>query len=183
MISIKKHRHIVLWGLLTASIVSAGITAFLLFQYRRAYTAHWEKAKKDNTKQVLDASNELVKFIDILKPIVHSIAEELSKKELTAQEIEELLQKKKIDEISSVGVAFAPYAFTKQTKLFGRAVIEKDDAIKLIKLEDLYDYTEPSNIWFHKSLKDGTGLLETYKNKELNTTVAEYSVPIYRTDA
>lgn len=91
------------------------------------------------------------------------------------------MRSKKIDEITSVGIAFSPYALDKNTKLFGRAVIEKDGKIELAKLEDLYDYTKDA--WFNDPLKKGAGFLDPYHNEEVGMTVAEYSAPIYRTDA
>src|SRR5579872_3749662 len=181
MISIQKDRRFFSSLSLILSFVSAAAMGMFLVWYKQAYNCRWEQVRKNALDQTLDASKELGGFMEMLKPIVQSIADELNKKELTAQQIEELLRSKKIDDITSVGIAFSPYALDKNINLFGRAVIEKNGKIELAKLEDLYDYTKDA--WFNDPFKKGAGFLDPYHNEEIGTTVAEYSVPIYRTDA
>lgn len=181
MILVKKNRPILLMISLSLAIISAVATGVLFFWYRQAYNCKWEEAKKSAIDQTLKASKELIGFMEMLKPIVASIADELSKKNFTVEEIEHLLQSKKVDEVTSVGVAFSPYMFDKKEKLFGRSVIEKEGKIETVKLEGLYDYTKDA--WFNNPFKDGEGFLDPYHNEEIGVTVAEYSMPIYRTDA
>lgn len=181
MIAVKKNSPILVTAFLGLAIISAVATGVLFFWYRQAYNDKWEEAKQNAIDQTLNASKELIGFMDMLKPIVASIADELSKKNFTEQELVQLLQSKKVDEVTSVGVAFLPYMFDKKEQLFGRAVIEKDGKIQMVKLEALYDYTKDP--WFNNPFKDGEGFLDPYHNEEVGGTVAEYSAPIYRTDA
>lgn len=177
----KNYRSLFLFTSLLVAIACAAGTGFLLFRYYKTYNALLQQAKQDALAQTLDASKELGEFTTILKPVATSLAQELSKKQFTPQELEELLRTKKTDAITSVGVIFLPHAFDKGTKLFSRVLMEKDGKVELSKLEETYDYTEPENLRFHTPLKKGEGFLAPYNNKELDTLVAEYAAPIYRT--
>jgi len=182
MIAIKKNNHIVAGLLAVLSIASASLCGYLLFRYTRFSHSHSLQAKNEAIEQTRNAAKDLVNYVDILKPIATSIAEQLSNTDFTQAQIDELLRKSKPKEITGVGVAFLPYAFDKNSKLFGRSMVEKDGTVTLVKLEDLYDYTDPKYTWFTEPLKKGAGFVQPYYSQELNTAMAQYGAPIHRTD-
>ena len=99
MIAIKKNNHIVAGLLAVLSIASASLCGYLLFRYTRFSHSHSLQAKNEAIEQTRNAAKDLVNYVDILKPIATSIAEQLSNTDFTQAQIDELLRKSKPKEI------------------------------------------------------------------------------------
>ena len=183
MVMLENHHKIISVVSILISLFFAIATGYLLYRYQTQYNFYWEEAKQKAIQKTNDAAKELIEFIDLLKPIATSIAQELTNKKMSEEEIEKLLKTKKIDAITGVGVAFLPNTYKPDAKLFGRAYIEKEGKGTAIKLEDMYDYTNKEYTWFNLSIKEDKPILEPHHNKELDTTVAQYTVPIYQKDS
>ena len=75
-------------------------------------------------------------------------------------------------------IAYKPYAYSKRIKLYAPYWVRKTDKIECIRVEDMYDYTDPKYDWFNMSIK-GSGWTEPYFGKASDVLVTAYGVPIY----
>ncbi len=158
-------------------------TAYLTYHYFSVRDSLLDKAREYGRQKTINASQELSSFIMMLKPLADSVAQELSEREFSKEELEQFLAKKKPDEITGLGVAFLPYKFDRQTKLYAPYVFEREGKNVVTHLEKSYDYTLPENTWFAQTLKRGSGFIEPYYGKVTKTIVADYQKTFYYTDA
>jgi hypothetical protein len=114
----------------------------------------------------------------MLIPLATQLADELSTKKMTKKEIEQRLQQKPI-EVFGFGVAFTPYSYDTQTRLYAPYFLETGDTFQLIDIQSLYDYTQPEYKWFHRPLAQGAGFGSPYLGKTSKTVLIEYAVPFY----
>ena len=166
--------------LLLAAVCLAG-TIYLTYNFFAVRTRLLDHARESARKDTISASKELSGFITMLKPLAASIADELSKRKMSKAEIESLLREKKTPAIAGLGVAFLPYAFDKDTKLYAPYMLEQDGEEKMMHLEEVYDYTKPEHKWFHRPFKKGAGFIEPYYGTATKTILVEHSVPFYET--
>ena len=179
-IRLRMHRNSIIW--LALAGVSFVISGWLGFRYISIRNNLLVEAEENARRETTKAAQELNDFIKILKPVAQNIAEELGSKNLTKQQIIDLITRKKPVEISGLGVAFLPYEFEPNTKLFAPYYFEVEGTNTIMFIEDVYDYSKEGTKWFYRPIKKGAGFTEPYFGSASKTIIAEYSVPIYRTD-
>ena len=167
------------WSILSAAALI--MTISFVYQFITKKNSVVESARLEAQLSAQQAAQKINTFISILQPIAQSIADELSEKQLNADQIEELLKSKKPVEISGLGVAFLPNAFSAEKKLYAPYYLEKDGTQQLIRLEDLYDYSSSENSWLYDAINQGSMFAEPYFGSASNTILIEYVAPIYRT--
>lgn len=171
------HRMPHIW--LFLSIISLALTMYLSLRYSKIYHTLIEQAKKQARQETKEASRKLETFITGLIPIAESIATTISTHpEMHKEELEKLLQEKKPISVTGLGVAFLPYTFDPQTRLYAPYYFECNGELKFRPIE--YDYTLPQYTWFHKPLKKGPRFIEPFYGEASETILAEYDTPIYR---
>lgn len=179
-IRLRLHRISILW--LALSAVSFGLSTWLSMRYMNIKTELLDQAEENARRQTDKASRELNSFISILKPIAENLAEEIASKNLTKQQIIQLIKKKKPVEVSGLGVAFLPHEFSPDIKLFSPYYFESNGKNSMIFIEKEYDYTKKDVKWFYRPINKGAGFSEPYYGPASKTIIAEYSVPIFRMD-
>ncbi len=148
---------------------------FISIQHNLQYQA------KTNARQTTDkAARELNRFITMLKPIAHEVAEKIGSSRMSKEEIIQLIKDKKPDDITGLGVAFIPYFMDPETEFFAPYYFESDGKQKLSDLSTSYDYT--TRDWFYPTMKSGGGFVDPYYGKATNTILADYIIPIYHTN-
>lgn len=65
--------------------------------------------------------------------------------------------------IAGISVAYAPYAYNKNTRIFGRYVTRTSNGVEIFNLDELYDYTVPRE----RGSFSGTFYLDTLKQTDL----------------
>ncbi len=163
--------------------ISFIIFAYLGYRFISIRQTLLFQAEQNARQETKNASRELNTFINMLKPVAQSIADQIGSTQMSKQQIIELIKKRKPIEVSGLGVAFLPSAFDPETKLFAPYYFETEGKQETIQLENLYDYTAQGTEWFYRPLEEGAGFTEPYYGPASKTIVAEYQVPIYRTDA
>ncbi len=171
------------WLWLGCVAISFIISAYLSYRFISIRNTLLFQAEQNARRETESASRELNTFINMLKPLTQSIAHEIGTTQMSKQQIIELIKKKKPIEVSGLGVAFLPHAFDPETKLFAPYYLETGGKQEMVQLEKLYDYTAQNTEWFYRPLKEGAGFTEPHYGIASKTIVAEYQVPIYRTDA
>ncbi len=164
---------------LGASIASLIVCAILYFNYHRHSQQFWHEAKENALKQTKEAAQTLDTFMGILEPVATQLAEAISRSSFTPQEIEGILKRSKIDDVSGVGVAFLPNVVRSNNPLFARSIIEKDGKIVPETIEDKYDYLKKN--WFVNSIQNGKTYQEANRPEQSDGPLAEFTAPIYQT--
>ena len=180
---IRLRMHSISWIWLGCAALTFFVSAYLSYRFVSIRTNFLFKAEENARKETESAARELNAFINVLKPLAQTIAQKIGSAQMSKQQIIELLKKSKPTEVSGLGVAFLPHTLDPQTKLFAPYYAEINGTQQLIHVEQVYDYTGKENEWFYRPLKEGAGFTEPYYGKATKTIVAEYQVPIYRTDA
>ncbi len=138
--------------------------------------------KSDAKKSSLAAMKQIDNFMSQLKPLVDTLADKLNHTKMSAKEIEDYLETKPVG-VFSFGVAFAPYQFDAQKKLYAPYYIDKNGQNELVHIENFYDYTMPKHTWFTDSIANtGTEVkfLVNYKDPASNNVIVNtYSKPFY----
>jgi len=151
-----------------------------------------EKAKESAMNQAEYAAETIDKEFEVPKSIVTSIVDDLSSGELKDAQLRKRLEStiKEHPKLSQIGVAYAPFVYDANEKLYGFAYIkagkegEEPELIEIPSDYD-YDYTEtdkPGNEWYHRPLKEGPCWPEPSPGEITKELFAEYAAPFYRND-
>ncbi len=175
-IALQLRRTSIIW--LVLAVISFLATIYLSYAYFTVRTTLLDQARKDAQAKTKEAAAELSRFITILKPLTESIVQEMSAKTFTKQELATLFKERKPVEVAGLGVAFLPYRFNQDEKLYAPYITERDGKQKLIKIEDVYDYTKPEHKFFHRGLKSA-GFREPYYGLASGRIIVEYTMPFY----
>ncbi len=167
--------------LLVLCLISLSITVGLIVKYAYTNRSLTQYAQKQALQQTKKAATQMNGFVSQLKPLVHNLADELSKKRLNKNEIEQRLQQKPV-EIYGFGVAYLPNAFSNKDKLYAPYFFEHKGKEELIHIEEKYDYSEQQYDWFHTPLKKGAGFFDPYFGQISKKILVEYSAPFYDPD-
>lgn len=85
-------------------------------------------------------------------------------------------------DILGIGVAFEPFSFDPDVRLFAPYFIRQDEALKRVQIENQIDYTVNEYEWYHNPLQNGAGWSEPYFNPVAEKLVVEYAVPFLKKD-
>lgn len=179
----KLHMQRISWLWLGCIAISCIVSAYLGYRFISIRNTLLFQAEENARRDTKSAASELNTFINMLKPLAQSVADKIGNTQMSKQQIIELITKKKPVEVSGLGVAFLPYAFDSETKLFAPYSVEVEGKQKVVHVGKGYDYTTRDNKWFYDPLEKGAQFIEPYYGGTSKTIVAEYSVPIYRTNA
>jgi Cache domain len=78
------------------------------------------------------------------------------------------------------GVAFAPFAYEPQTRLYGSSYVVDEDGMHLRDLDVNEDYTKPEAVWFHSAMKGKAVWLEPKYDKARHEMLVTYAAPIFK---
>ncbi len=172
-------------------IISFFLLLFLVNTYNQSLNHVLEVASNNAERQAKNASQNIGEELDSLKAVTESNAQELSTGRINGSQISERL-KETIDkhpELLGVVVAFKPYEYNPEKRLYAPYYVMTDGERQLIQIENVYDYTQPDNtggnrtIWYNQPIRLGAGWIEPYYGTASKSLIAVYSSPFYRTNA
>jgi hypothetical protein len=167
-------------GLVLAFLVVVGLAlSFALEYYRYRYDITFK-----TQQQLVDLTKNAASSIDLLLRdaviATDSLAQDISNGRLNQKEVDqrsrELIAANGL--FYGVCVAYKPYAFSPDARLYARYWVRKQDSIDTIRLESMYDYTEPEHAWFNTPLK-GAAWVEPYFGQASDTLITAYGAPFY----
>ena len=124
---------------------------------------------------------------DVLTTVMsegQSLKTVLENQELSPTELDSIIirRSKKLDAILGITVAYEPYAFLQNKKLYAPYYDKNQDQI--LRIGKLYDYTDKTlttSSWYTGVPKKGAHWVEPYYAQAAKTLVADYSLPFYYT--
>ncbi len=138
---------------------------------------------KDNEK-ISEKINQNCERIDNdfkkIKSGAINLAEKLSTGKIPFAGIEDSITEivKKNSLYTGAIVAFAPNKF-KGKRLYCKYALRETDSIKMLHVEDEYDYTSDEYTWFNDPLNNGSQWNNPYFGKATGEELTEYAVPFY----
>ncbi|MEA2047026.1 MAG: hypothetical protein U9O64_01110 [Campylobacterota bacterium] len=181
MLYLLRYKHIFLFASILFFIL-ASIMTFIHINTKKSEVYKYHEVARTETNRAVDyVSNKL----KMLKTIATSLEKVLHNNgAIHSEKLEALLMEKAVEnpKIFGIGVAYNPYAFDIDKKLYAPYVRHKEGVPELIHVEDIYDYTKPAHQWFSLPLKKGGMWQEPYYGEASKRMLAEYTFPIYRHD-
>jgi len=173
--------------LLLVSLVATAIVSHRYFSFKNKITS---SLKNIVEKKATNAVVKINKEFEEITQIANKFADVLSKTGATdktkiEKDLQNILQKN--PGLYGAGIAFEPFAFKENTKLYAPYAIRKQNwEIKIEQIEKTYDYTIPKKSagfpetdWYLKPIKSGAMWSEPYFATTSNTIIVEYEVPFY----
>lgn len=138
------------------------------------------EAKQLARSEVRRAAHRIDQELARIVPIVESFARRLSDGQLEdRQGLENALLQSFRDHpgLFEIGVAYRPFAFRPELRLFAPHYGMRNGEEGLFRVEDAYDYTQSD--WFKDTLARGPHWVEPYFGFATKTFVVGYGVPFY----
>ena len=171
--------------------VSLFLVLFIGYTYSQSTTGMLETAKENAKNQAEYAAGEIDRDFSELITISEAIANDLSSGELENKNILDRLKTTVEDnpELYGIYTAYTPYAYEAEKRLFAPYYVRENENIRLIQVENVYDYTRPDNEngirtqWYHESLEKGAIWIEPYFGTAADTSMVSYDVSFYQTNS
>ncbi|RLA68753.1 MAG: hypothetical protein DRG24_09690 [Epsilonproteobacteria bacterium] len=120
--------------------------------------------------------------VQLLETVAVSLVSELQKNKYTDPKTLEALLLRTSEEnpdMFGIGVAYLPYKFNAEQRLYAPYVKREAGKPVLMRVEEVYDYTKPEYQWFHLPLLRGEMWQEPYYGDASESMLAEYTFPLY----
>ncbi len=150
------------------------------------YYQHITTERFESSQHALAETRELVVDIEqALAPLplaATTLAEELGKTAFTAGDVERELKRILLahPRVFGAGVAFEPYAFDSDLRLYAPYLIRRHRSIQRLDVADHYDYTETQYRWYADALSEQPHWNELYHGEISQTWLVEYLAPVIR---
>ena len=86
-------------------------------------------------------------------------------------------------ELLGVGIAYKPFSYDPDVRLFAPYFLRRDGELKRIQIENQVDYTVDEYDWYHNPLNNGSGWNEPRFSQAADQMVVEYAAPFVQKDA
>jgi hypothetical protein len=133
-------------------------------------------------EQASSAGAQISAAMDVVEEAVHRSAQSLT----TAGEPNEARVLAALRELMfagpgfvRAGVAFAPFAFQEDVRLFAPSYVARSGGMALEALDAALDYTRPGNDWYHEAMRGAALWLPPYYDARSQGVVARYATPLH----
>ncbi len=167
------------------SIIAASVCAYNLRKNKQANSTNAIHAAKTQASQTVNLLDESVNNIESL---VQAFADDLSTGALSDEFIEKrmLTDLRENPSLIEFTLAYAPYAYSKDTELYAFTVGRTSDKkFKKSYFGDVFDYTkpskpgEPNSDFYIKAIKQGSIWLDPMLESYSSLPAISYSVPFF----
>jgi len=159
-------------------LASLGITLFSAFRYHGYERSIVEPLKKDLIRRTHEAATRIETSLAPAREAAETMAERLDGiADSSEDELLELLRGAVLSDDSFYGgtIAFEPNRFDPERRLYAPYVARKNGELAFLRIEDSYDYTDPSREWYVKALAEGPRWSEPY----FDTSVGDVLMTTY----
>ena len=164
---------------LTALTIASIVAAIILGVSYWAMTRNAIAAERERAHSALNAAATIDTELKRLPRVINAIADDMSNGRITREQMMERL-KSGIDtlpQLAGAGVAYAPYAYDPNLRLYAPYYQRSVTGSTLISLDSLYDYTQAGQQWYEAALKSGRTWSEPAVGGADSSAGVEYSAP------
>ena len=159
-----------------ASLIATAIFGFVYWRARaRTVDAARDRARGETARAAGVIDQELKRF----EVVVNGVANDFTSGRVQKAAIVDRLRVA-VDttpQLAGIGAAFVPLAFDPQLRLHAPYVQRQGDAVEVVQLDSLYDYTLGGHEWYDVPLKNGASWSEPAVGESQRVLAVEYSVP------
>ena len=165
--------------LLLIGILGVLTSAYLGFDLWRTQRGLEQDAQFSAREEVSRAAEEINAELRRLSQVGQSLADDAGSGRLKGEELESRLHQVINDHtaVHSVGLAYAPFAFSPDRRLYAPSLVRSGELFSRVQLEASFDYTKPEVEWYSKAIQEGSGWSEPVWVEELRGTTATYAAP------
>ena len=192
MRSLGEYNRIVFNVSLLISIIFFIFTIYLGYMYINNPSNILEEARQNAIDQAEDAAEVINSNLTMSMIIAQRIANDLNsgilKDAQLVQRMKDTLNEsmKKYPFINGISVAYKPYSYQPDRRLYAPYYLMENGMLHLIQIEDVQDYTRPDleggtgprTEWYHKPMEEGPCWFEPFFGTY--TLITDYEVPFYR---
>jgi hypothetical protein len=80
------------------------------------------------------------------------------------------------------GIAFAPFAYNSQIRLYGFSYVVDEDGMRMRDLDISADYTQSEAVWYHRSMEGNAAWLEPEYDEASQRVLVTYAAPVFKPD-
>ena len=164
--------------LLLACLISLGLTLFGLFRYFGYERGIVEPLKEDLIRRTLEAAAQIDGALTPAREAAEGMATRLDEiADPNEEQLVELLREAVLSDDSCYGgaIAFEPNRFDPERRLYAPYFARKNGELAFLRIEESYDYTDPSQEWYAKALAEGPRWSEPY----FDTSVGDVLMTTY----
>ena len=178
-----KKKYLILILLAISIVVSIGI----IVDYFNYVNERERRSVKIGQQTIYEITAEINEIVQRITKKGNRIAGQLSERDIKGGELLSLIRSeaRSFRQILGVTVAFEPYAYEENIRLFAPYFDKSKN--NFIFIEDVYDYTDPdleeTSKWYVSVVEEGARWVEPYYAEGAQTMVADYGVPFFRTDS
>jgi hypothetical protein len=164
--------------LLLACLISLGLTLFGLFRYFGYERGIVEPLKEDLIRRTREAAAQIDGALTPAREAAEGMATRLDEiADPNEEQLVELLREAVLSDDSCYGgaIAFEPNRFDPERRLYAPYFARKNGELAFLRIEESYDYTDPSQEWYAKALAEGPRWSEPY----FDTSVGDVLMTTY----
>lgn len=172
--------------LCVASIASIIINIFLIYQHTHITRKIFQEVKRHAELKVHAAVDLINQYTIQIEKITQTLARDLQTGSLQKEDVQTRISRdlKEVPDITSITIAYAPFAYDAQKRLFGIEAKHIDSQIQTNILQQ--DYMIPTSEeeqqtgWFDKAIKIGPFWSDPFYNAQTKKYEALYVLPFYK---
>ena len=173
-----------LFGVLT--FLSLGLFAYLWMEYLNTKEQAIQTGKTNASLITHNAAEEIDHLIQGLTPLAESLAEDLGQGRLDREDLLPYLRRI-LDAnpyIQGAGIAYAPFAYDPEVRLFAPFFIRDGQSLRYQQLEQQIDYTLQEHDWYTIPLANRSALwIDPVYDPETGMMLARFGVPFFKPGA
>lgn len=144
-----------------------------------------EIKKAELLKKTIEASKEVDNLLAGYQEKVAELAKCISSGYCnyadSVDQMADVLKNNKI--VFSVAIAYEPFQFSDEDRLFATAIVRTDTVFEKKQVEDLYDYTDKNEKraeWYSSTIKNGAQWINPFYGSASNNLIFSYAVPFFK---
>lgn len=143
------------------------VLLFFVFNYLNYKNTAIKKSKSNVIKETQNAVKRINDTFNSFIKVADNLAADITRGKLKDKKILAALNNaiKTNENIWGIAVAYKPYAYKKNIRLYAPYFTRKDGVIKLVQVEKVYDYTLSKYRWYIDTMKKGASWHEPYFGK------------------
>lgn len=167
-------------------LASLGLTLFGLFRYFGYERGIVEPLKEDLVRRTREAATRIDAALAPAREAAETMATRLDEiADPSEDQVLELLREAVLSDDSCYGgaVAFEPNRFDPERRLYAPYFARKNGELTFLRIEETYDYTDPSQEWYVRALAEGPRWSEPYFDTSVgDVLMTTYSAPFPEAD-
>ena len=164
-------------------LLALGIIALNSFEYWRLHISALDEHKLAYQTGTVRAAMDMERTFRYVETTTDAMAQAITDGSLPKEQYESALAEmlRKEDIFYGAAIAYAPYAFDPERKLYAPYYSKKDGVLQFMYIEESYDYTQGDQEWYEQAMTSGSRWSKPYFDEAVgDILMVTYSSVVYR---